>query len=75
MPAVLSSPALLEALGSWVYLLGLLGGPWDLVTTIITGIIPLLISGVTPISIFRGIVVRVISPVISSYYVSWASKS
>ena len=43
----------------------LLGGPWD--ELIITGIITLLIIGVTPTSPFRGIISSVISPVISSY--------
>ena len=47
-------------------LLGLLGGPWDLVNTC-NWIVTLLVSAVTPISPFRGVLIRVISPVISSY--------
>ena len=35
---------------------------------IITGVITRLMIGVTPIRLFRGVISRVISPVISSYY-------
>ena len=46
----------------------LLGGPWDLVTTYNWDyIITLLLIGVTPLSPFRGIISRIISPAISSY--------
>ena len=45
----------------------LLGGSCDLVT-IHNWVITLLIIGVTPIRSFRGVVSRVIRPVMSSYY-------
>ena len=38
---------------------------------LITGVITLLIIRATP---FRGIISRVISPIISSYLVPWASR-
>ena len=43
---------------------GLLGGPWDLVTTYNWGYKPTCNWG-NPL--FRGIIIRVISPVISTY--------
>ena len=45
--------------------MGVLGGPWDLVTTL-TGVITLLVIGLAPINPFRGIISKVVSPVISS---------
>ena len=46
--------------------LGLPGGPWDL-ELLITGMRTILITGVTPISPFKGIISRVTRPMISSY--------
>ena len=45
----------------------LLGGSWDLVTIYNWGYNPFFLIGVTPIRSFRGVISRVISPVISSY--------
>ena len=52
----------------------ILGGPWDLVISYSWGIIALFRTGVTSISPFRELISRVISPVISSYEVPWASE-
>ena len=43
----------------------LLGGSWDLTNHLLTGLVTLLILGITPIRPFRGIISRVISTVIS----------
>ena len=64
-----------RGLGLMRLIRGLLGGPGDLVTTYngilrlttYNGIISLLIIEVTPMSPFRGIISRVIIPVICSY--------
>ena len=67
-----------RAYSSWVYIMKvtlvsffyytwlILGGPWDLLL-LITGIIALLITEVTPLSPFRVIIGRVTSPVMTSY--------
>ena len=44
-----------------------LGGSWSVVTTYSCGYNPTRIIGVTPTKSFRGVISRVIRPVISSY--------